>query len=96
MRNDDQYLSALSKNKMYRVMSWICIFVIVGLIVATVVTGIMGSPYFMGCLLLMILVPLLFYVVLWIGRLLFKYGGNTIEEDFTETSEEDVEVKKED
>lgn len=79
MKNDDQYLQSLSKRKFNRVMSWICIVTIVALIIATCVTGIMGSKYFMGFLVLMIMVPIIFYVILWVGRLLFNYGGKEIE-----------------
>lgn len=79
MNNNDQYLKSLSKRKVNRIISWLCIVVIVALVIATCVTGIMGSQYFMGFLVLMILVPIIFYVVLWIGRLLFNYGGTEIE-----------------
>ena len=79
MKNQDQYLKSLSKSKFNRVISWLCIVIVVGLIVATFVTGIMGSKYFMGFLVLMILVPIIFYIVLWIGRLLFNYGNSPIE-----------------
>ncbi len=79
MKNQDQYLKSLSKSKFNRVISWLCIVIVVGLIVATFVTGIMGSKYFMGFLVLMILVPIIFYIVLWIGRLLFNYGNRPIE-----------------
>ena len=80
MKNQDQYLKSLSKSKFNRVISWLCIVIVVGLIVATFVTGIMGSKYFMGFLVLMILVPIIFYIVLWIGRLLFNYGNSPIEQ----------------
>ena len=72
MKNQDQYLKSLSKSKFNRVISWLCIVIVVGLIVATFVTGIMGSKYFMGFLVLMILVPIIVYIVFGIGRLLFN------------------------
>lgn len=88
MKNNDQYLQSLSKRKFNRVMSWLCIVVIIALVVATCVTGIMGSPYFMGFLVLMIMVPIIFYIILWVGRLMFNYGGREIEFVEQESSEE--------
>lgn len=67
---EDQYLSALSKKKGYRIGAWICLVIIAALVVATLVTGIMGSPYFLGCLFLCIFVPIFMYVVLWLGKVL--------------------------
>lgn len=93
MKNDDQYLKTLSKKKRNRVISWLCILIIFFLIVATCVTGITGSQYFMGFLVLMILVPILLYVFLWIGRLLFQYGGSPIE--FVEQEEREEADSKE-
>lgn len=79
MNKNDQYLKALSARRFNRIVSWLCIVILLGLIIATLVTGITGSKYFMGFLALMIVVPIIFYVVLWIGRLLFCYGKSPIE-----------------
>lgn len=67
---EDQFLSALSKKKGYRIGAWICLVIIAALIVATLITGIMGSPYFLGCLFLCIIVPIFMYVALWLGKVL--------------------------
>ncbi len=72
--NNDEYLTYLSKSKTNRVIAWILIIMIIGIIIATLVTGIMGSPYFMGCLVLCIMFPILVYVALWIGRVLRNIG----------------------
>lgn len=88
MKNNDQYLQSLSKKRFNRVMSWLCIVIIIALVIATCVSGIMGSKYFMGFLVLMIMVPIIFYIVLWIGRLLFNYGGTEIEFIEQESDEE--------
>ncbi|MGN0151193.1 MAG: hypothetical protein ACI39Q_01860 [Wujia sp.] len=78
MKNDE-YLSTLSRKKGYRILAWICIIIIVGLIIATLITGITGSPYFMGCLLLCIIVPIFFYVALWLGRVFNSMNPGTKE-----------------
>ncbi len=56
--------------KLSRVLAWIGLVIIAVIIVATAVTGIMGSKYFYGCLFMCIVVPLLMYVFLWIGKVL--------------------------
>lgn len=70
--SQDKYLKRVSSNKLFRVMAWLAIILIVGLIIATFITGITGSKYFMGFLVLTIIVPVFIYVVLWIGRILFN------------------------
>lgn len=66
------YLSAIRRKKGSRIIAWICIIIIMVLIVATFIAGITGSKYFAGCLFLCILVPLLMYVFVWVGKILFK------------------------
>ncbi|MDE6025716.1 MAG: hypothetical protein K2G45_09715 [Lachnospiraceae bacterium] len=66
-----EYLSMLSKKKFARVVAWIGIAVIFILIVATLITGITGSKYFAGCLFMCIIVPILMYVFLWVGKLFY-------------------------
>lgn len=68
--NKETYEQTIRKRPVMRIMAWVCIVIILGLIIATFVTGITGSPYFMACLALAILVPILFYAVLWLGRVL--------------------------
>ena len=72
MMSEDKYIKKVSSNKFFRVMAWVALIVIVGLVIATFVAGVTGSEYFMGFLVLSIIVPVFVYVVLWIGRLLFK------------------------
>lgn len=72
---NSEYLSMLSKSKINRIIAWIGILITVGLIIVTFITGIMGSKYFMGCLFLCIMVPILFYVFLWFGKVLFTKSG---------------------
>ena len=69
-KENDEYLSELSKKKFARVMAWICISIICALIIATFITGITGSGMFLPFLALTITVPLLMYVALWFGRVL--------------------------
>ena len=71
----ESYEKVVGKKPQFRVMAWIGIIIIIGLIVATFITGITGSPYFMGCLVLTIVVPVLIYVILWIGRILYNHAN---------------------
>lgn len=73
---EEQYLSTLSKKKGYRALAWMCLIIIAVLVIATLVTGVMGSRYFIGCLVLCIIVPIFMYVVLWMGKVLYSMHGN--------------------
>ena len=86
--SNDKYLSGLSKKKSARIMAWIGIIIIVGLVIATLITGITGSKYFMGCLWLCIIVPILIYVFLWIGKVLFSLNSNDELEDTKQSDSE--------
>lgn len=74
---NEKYLSELSKKKIMRIVAWICIIIMVVLLVMTFVLGISGSEYFMAGLVLSIIVPVLFYVFLWFGSLLFSLSKGT-------------------
>ncbi|MCM1170782.1 MAG: hypothetical protein NC393_01515 [Clostridium sp.] len=67
-----EYLSSLRKRKGSRIIAWICLVIIAAVIIATIITGVTGSKYFAGCLFLCIIVPILMYVFLWVGKLLFN------------------------
>lgn len=79
--NDDKFLSQLSNSKLARAIAWICVFIIIGLIIATLITGITGSPYFLGCLALCITVPILIYVMLWMGKVLHNLGARNVQKE---------------
>lgn len=83
----DEYLSSLGKNKFYRVLAWLCLIIIAALIIATFVAGITGSKYFMGFLVLTLIVPFLMYIMLWIGRVLAGSGVDKKEVDNTDNSD---------
>lgn len=85
---DENYLSALSKKKGYRVLAWVCLAVIVVLIIATLITGITGSPYFLGCLFLCIAVPIFMYLWLWFGKVLSSIHADK-EERLSDKEESD-------
>lgn len=87
---DEQYLSTLSKKKGYRIGAWICLVIIAVLVIATLVTGIMGSRYFLGCLFLCIIVPVFMYVVLWLG----KVRSSMNSEDKKKEAETDIQDKQ--
>lgn len=78
--SEDKYIKKVSSNKFFRITAWVAIVLIIGLIIATFVTGITGSKYFMGFLVLSIIVPVFIYVVLWIGRVLFNASNSSEEE----------------
>jgi len=83
--NEDKYIKRVSGNKMFRIMAIIALVIIIGLVIATFITGITGSKYFMGFMILSIIVPAFVYVVLWIGKVFF----NQAQDD--KTNGEDVE-----
>lgn len=69
---DMEYLAALRKRKGSKVVAWICLVIIAAVIIATIITGVTGSKYFAGCLFLCIIIPILMYVFLWVGKVLFN------------------------
>lgn len=69
---DLEYLASLRKRKGSRIVAWICLVIIAAVIIATIITGVTGSRYFAGCLFLCIIIPILMYVFLWIGKILFN------------------------
>ncbi|MBQ8914368.1 MAG: hypothetical protein IJ054_10060 [Lachnospiraceae bacterium] len=79
MKENDEYLSGLSHKKVARVAAWICLIIITALVIATLVTGIMGSRLFLPFLALTIVVPFLMYIALWFGRVLSGSGVDTAE-----------------
>ena len=68
-QNQDNYIRKLQAKPVFRMMAIICLLIIAVLIVAVIITGVTGSKYFLGCLVLLMIVPVLFYVFLCIGRL---------------------------
>lgn len=66
----ESYEAGIRKRPLMRAAAWICLAVIAALIVLVFVTGITGSRYFLPSLALMIVVPVLLYVILWLGRVL--------------------------
>ncbi|MBQ8914490.1 MAG: hypothetical protein IJ054_10675 [Lachnospiraceae bacterium] len=69
-----EYLSRLSKRKISRVIAWICLLIIAALIIATFITGIMGSKLFLPFLALTITIPFFMYIALWLGKVLSGAG----------------------
>ena len=73
---NESFTSKLSKKLIWRVMAWICLIIIIGLIIATIVSGIKGSKLFLPFLILTIIIPGFMYIVLWIGKLLNMINSN--------------------
>ncbi len=69
---DMDYLASLRKRRGSRIVAWICLAIIAVVIIATIITGVTGSRYFAGCLFLCIIIPILMYVFLWVGKVLFN------------------------
>lgn len=68
--NDEEYLSKVSKIKGIRVFAWIALIAIFGLLIATIYHAIIGSEHFIKFLFLTIMVSVLCYVFLWLGKVL--------------------------
>ena len=56
-------------NKLRRIVAWLTVLVIAGLLIAMLVSGIMGSPYFYVFLFLTLVVPMILWVFMWFTRL---------------------------
>ena len=67
-----EYNRQLSARPVFRVFAWIGLAIIIGMVILTFIAGVTGSEYFLGCLVLSILVSILVYVILWIGKLLYR------------------------
>lgn len=72
----ETYEQSIRRRPILRVMAWVGLAIIASLIVLAVVTGITGSKYFLPCLALMMIVPILIYVILWIGKVLKNHREN--------------------
>lgn len=75
-KKTETYEQSIRRRPVLRVMAWIGLALIFALIVLVIVTGVTGSEYFMPSLALMIVVPILQYVVLWLGRVLQNHKKN--------------------
>ena len=71
---DNDYLKKVSSKPLFRVMAWICLVIIALLFAALIITGVTGSNYFLPCLALCLVVPVLMYVFLWVGKVLSDVG----------------------
>lgn len=80
---EDKYIKRLSSNKLFRFMAWVGIVVIVGLVIATVITGLTGSDYFLAFLILSMIATFFVYAVLIIGRVLFNATHDSDNKDDT-------------
>ncbi len=80
--SEDKYIKNISGNKLFRFMAWVALVIIVGLVIATIITGLTGSRYFLGFLVLSMITPVFVYAVLIIGRVLYNatHDGNSKEE----------------
>lgn len=86
--NEDKYISKISKKPLFRGIAWLGLIIIALLVVATLITGVTGSKYFIGCLFLCIVVPVFMYVILWIGKVL-----NSMNEPDSEDQVENTDKK---
>lgn len=63
-----------------RIFAFILVIVLLGLVIATFILGITGSKYFAGMLFLCIAVPILFWTMGLVARLLSAKGQELREE----------------
>ena len=91
---EDKYIRNVSGKRLFRVMAWVGLIIIAVLIIATLITGITGSKYFMGCLVLCIVVPIFMYVILWIGRVLSSVNEESLEHVESEKNDMDSDSEK--
>jgi uncharacterized membrane protein YhdT len=71
-----------------RIFSIILIVILVGLYVAAFIAGVTGSPYFTGMLFLCVAVPVLFWAISLVTRLLRMKGAELQQEQ--ESAEENT------
>ena len=71
-KKTETYEQSIRRRPILRVMAWVGLVVIV----LVIVTGVTGSKYFMPSLALVIIVPILIYVVLWLGKVLQNHKKN--------------------
>ncbi len=62
------------QKKMKRILAWIAIIILVGIYLATFILGVFGSTHtadlFKACIALTIVVPVLFYAILLVAKIL--------------------------
>lgn len=75
-KKTETYEQSIRRRPVLRVMAWVGLTVIFALILLVIVTGVTGSRYFMPSLALMIIVPILIYVALWLGKVLQNHRKN--------------------
>lgn len=75
-KKTETYEQSIRRRPVLRVMACVGLAVIFALIILVIVTGVTGSRYFMPSLALMIIVPILIYVALWLGKVLQNHRKN--------------------
>ncbi|MBE5944085.1 MAG: DUF2207 domain-containing protein [Lachnospiraceae bacterium] len=85
---DKDFNKRLSSMRFSRVFAWIGLIVILVIVVATFITGITGSKYFLPCLILAIIIPVLMYVMLWIAKLMFRISEDNHKNESKEADKE--------
>ena len=75
-KKTESYEESIRRRPVLRVMAWVGIVLIIVLIGLVIVTGVTGSRYFLPSLALLMVVPILIYVVLWLGKVLQNHRQN--------------------
>jgi uncharacterized membrane protein len=57
-----------------RVLALLGVILVVGLLIASIVCAILGSPYFYGFLFAAIIIPVILYLIIWLGNVLKGMG----------------------
>jgi uncharacterized membrane protein len=76
-----------------RIFAIVMIVVLAGLFIATFITGITGSPYFTGMLFLCVIVPVLFWAISLVTKLL-RMKGAELQQEQEPVKENRTENKK--
>lgn len=80
-------------NKIRRIVAGLTILLIAGLIIGTLVCGIIGSPYFIGMLCLSIGVPVVLWVFMWFTNLLHR-DSKEISKEESEAFDDDLKNRR--
>lgn len=93
--NNEEYLKSIRKKKLYRLMAWIGLIIIFVSVVATIVTAVTGSKYFIAALASCFVLSLLVYAMLFIGKVLFSVGEDIAEKQAEDESENEIDTLSE-
>lgn len=78
-------------NKLRRITAFLSVVVIVGCVIAAFILGAMGSKYFLGMLVLAIIIPAILWVFMWFTRFINGDSDVISKEDMEALEKKDLE-----